>query len=211
MARGELPARTAPLPAPAVVRRQGGQASREGQPPMSDENFLSRWSRRKVEARDAPAKPELPVEREAQEAEVAAPAQEPVPLPPVESLTPESDFTPFMQPDVDAGVKREALKKLFDDPRFNAMDGLDVYIDDYTKTTPIPEGLLEKMEQMRHLGIFKREEEPKDAPVAESPASESLPPGEKALQEQAIDAIPSVTSSERKSVAPVRESGVPKD
>jgi hypothetical protein len=58
-------------------------------------------------------------------------------LPPVESLTFDADFTAFMKPDVDPSLKRAALKKLFSDPRFNVMDGLDVYIDDYTKFEPL--------------------------------------------------------------------------
>ena len=55
------------------------------------------------------------------------------PLPPVESLTFDSDFAPFMQPESTRRCKRAALKKLFSDPRFNVMDGLDVYIDDYSQ------------------------------------------------------------------------------
>ena len=42
-------------------------------------------------------------------------------------------------PGVDASVKNAALKKLFADPHFNVMDGLDTYIDDYGKPDPIPE------------------------------------------------------------------------
>ncbi|HEY4997971.1 MAG TPA: DUF3306 domain-containing protein, partial [Usitatibacter sp.] len=76
-----------------------------------------------------------------------------------ESLTPESDFAPFMKADVDPALKRNAFKKLIEDPQFNVMDGLDVYIDDYSKPDPLPEGWLEKMNQMRHLGIFKEEAE----------------------------------------------------
>ena len=103
---------------------------------------LSRWSRRKLAA--------------AAEAPVAAPAVAPaaaaapgvsVPpapaeLPPVESLTFDSDFTAFLRPGVDDKVKRAALKQLFRDPRFNIMDGLDTYIDDYTKADPIPPDIL---------------------------------------------------------------------
>lgn len=66
-------------------------------------------------------------------------------LPPVESLTKDSDFTPFMRPGVDAVSKRGALKKLFSDPRFNIMDGLDVYIDDYTKSDPIDPSLAQQL------------------------------------------------------------------
>ena len=103
---------------------------------------LSRWSRRKLAAAaEAPA----PTPASAP-AVVPGPATVPgVPtpsaaleLPPVESLTFDSDFTAFLQPGVDDKVKRAALKQLFRDPRFNIMDGLDTYIDDYTKADPIP-------------------------------------------------------------------------
>src|SRR5262245_1650512 len=109
---------------------------------MADEPFLSRWSKRKTEAR-AGKRPEEPAPEPARVHAAAqppgAPAAEPAaPLPPVESLTPESDFTGFMKPEVDESVKREALKTLFTDPRFNVMDGLDVYIDDYSKPDPLP-------------------------------------------------------------------------
>ena len=67
------------------------------------------------------------------------------PLPAVESLTFESDFTAFMQGGVDADVKRAALRKLLRDPRFNVMDGLDVYIDDYSQPDPIPPAMLARL------------------------------------------------------------------
>ena len=128
---------------------------------MSDDAFLSRWSRRKQAARDGieePRPPEagppaapVPVSPVA-----ASPTPEPpAPLPPLASLTPESDFAPFMRPEVDGDMRRQALKTLFSDPRCNVMDGLDVYIDDYTKTTPMPEGWLEKMVGAARLGDWK--------------------------------------------------------
>ena len=89
----------------------------------------------------APRRPALAID-----AAPSAPA-EAQPLPPVESLTFESDFTAFMQPEVDPGLRRQALKTLLQDPRFNVMDGLDVYIDDYSKPDPLPEGWLEKMKR----------------------------------------------------------------
>ena len=69
----------------------------------------------------------------------------PAPLPPVESLTFESDYSAFMQPKVDEVTKRAALKKLFSDPSFNVMDGLDIYVGDYTQSDPMPAGMLEKL------------------------------------------------------------------
>ena len=155
---------------------------------MTDETFLARWLRRKREA-TSPAGPDRPT-ADAVPAQATSPAgpdrptadvvpakagtQLAEPLPPVESLTPESDFTPFMKPEVDAGTRRQAMKALFRDPQFNVMDGLDVYIDDYSKPDPLPEGWLEKLEQVKRLGIFREpEEEPATAPEAlQKPAEE---------------------------------------
>lgn len=154
-----------------------------------DDNFLSRWSRRKHQSkRDAPplAQPapvDVPAPVPAASAVPALPPEPAPPLPPVESLTPESDFAPFMQAGVDGDVKRDALKKLFADPRFNVMDGLDVYIDDYSKPDPLPEGWLEKLNQVRHLGDFKKAppEEPAEQ-AQEEPGTPSLPPASDAAR-----------------------------
>lgn len=99
--------------------------------------FLSRWSRRKLEVAKVPAA-----------AAPAAAAEAPV-LPALDSLSFESDFTAFMHAKVDEGVKRAALKKLFSDPRFNVMDGLDTYIDDYTKNEGISEEMLQTLKHSR--------------------------------------------------------------
>jgi hypothetical protein len=99
---------------------------------------LARWSRRKLQAAN-PEPPAVPAGT-APAAEPPAPAA--VELPPVESLTFASDFTPFLRPEVDDQVRRAALKQLFRDPRFNIMDGLDTYIDDYTQADPIAPDVL---------------------------------------------------------------------
>ena len=125
---------------------------------MTDEHFLSRWSRRKTLAKTQPAEASAPVAAPLPPPPVPQPeapvAVEP-PLPPVESLTLESDFTPFMRPGVDEALKRRALKTLLADPRFNVMDGLDVYIDDYSKPDPLPEGWLEKLNAYARLDDWK--------------------------------------------------------
>jgi hypothetical protein len=70
-----------------------------------------------------------------------------------------------MKSDVDPALRRQAMKTLFQDPRYNVMDGLDVYIDDYSKADPLPEGWLEKINAVKYLGIFvKPEEEAEKAP-----------------------------------------------
>jgi hypothetical protein len=101
----------------------------------------------------------------------------------VESLTPESDFTPFMRNEVDPGVRRQALRTLFRDPRFNVMDGLDVYIDDFSKPDPIPPDWLEKLNQVARLGDYRP---PEAAPEAQAEAAPVAGPGEIPAEEQAL-------------------------
>jgi len=101
---------------------------------MAAETFFARWSRVKAEAlpvaeADVPIVPE-PVDEAATE--------RPAPtLADVDGLTADSDFTPFIARGIDETVRRAALKKLFSDPHFNVMDGLDTYIDDYNKFEPL--------------------------------------------------------------------------
>ena len=74
-------------------------------------------------------------------------------------LTRESDYSRFVSPGIDEGVKRAAMKKLFTDPHFNVMDGLDTYIDDYGKPDPIPLSMLKQMNQSKVLRLFDTEDE----------------------------------------------------
>jgi hypothetical protein len=167
--------------------------SAEKPPPGTDSGatFITRWSRRKSASKVASTEGTAGPTAEAIAAQAGTPLPpappQPAPLPPVESLTPESDFIPFMAKGVDDVVKRRALKTLFQDPRFNVMDGLDVYIDDYSKPDPLPEGWLEKMYQVTRLGEYKAPvEEPAvegaepDLPAAETAESVAAPadPGE---------------------------------
>ena len=101
----------------------------------------------------------------AEPAEAAPPA---APLPTMDDvaqLTRASDYSRFVASGVDEGVKRAAMKKLFADPHFNMMDGLDVYIEDYGATTPILPSELRQMAQAKFLGLFDDEEEQRDAKV----------------------------------------------
>ena len=107
---------------------------------MSADDFFSRWSRRKQESAEekkpdaTPAAPDAPV----------APAEElpPPTLDDVAALEHDADFRRFVAPGVDETVRRSAMKKLFTDPHFNVMDGLDIYIDDYNKFEPLPAAML---------------------------------------------------------------------
>lgn len=168
--------------------REGSDASGD-----AGEGLLSRWSRRKAQVRSgvAPtADPPLPVAEPAAAAAPTAPAAATtapaapavaappaLPLPTLEdvaALGPDADYARFVMPGVDEGVKRAAMKKLFADPRFNVMDGLDTYIDDYGKPDPIPASMLRRMVQSHALGLFDDEKDPAQA-VPDGAPPPSLP------------------------------------
>jgi len=117
---------------------------------------LQRWSRRKLDAARTEQQVSPPVSADpstAPETTALPPASTPEPLPPVETLTPESDFTAFFQRQgkVDEALKRAALKQLLRDPRFNVMDGLDIYVGDYTQSIPIPDDVLARLVQAQAI------------------------------------------------------------
>lgn len=155
---------------------------------MAD-GFLGRWSRRKLdvkEGRPVEAEPPRPLEVPTPQSSpaggsdgaltpsprqgvgrAAAPQPPPPTLEDVQALTADADFTRFAKADVPADVKNAAMKKLFSDPHFNVMDGLDVYIDDYGKSDPIPEAMLRQLVSGQFLGLFREEEDQdKDEPGA---------------------------------------------
>lgn len=112
---------------------------------FSETEFMSRWSRLKREAREqAAAKPQAAVPA----VDPKAPAPE---LPPVDQLTIESDFRGFFHPKVDETLRRAALKKLFSDPHFNIMDGLDTYIDDYSQPNVLPAAMVAQLKQAQNI------------------------------------------------------------
>lgn len=184
------------------------------------EKFLSRWSRRKIEARGAAAAPDGEPGAEPRPASppVASPAASPpsgagentaasapgVRLPPVEELRGlASEYRDFLRPEVDESLRRTALKQLFRDPHFNIMDGLDTYIDDYTKADPIPEAMLKALNQAQGL-LFDRGDEPGagDNKPAAADGADRPPPvtedGTGTVTAKAAEEITKVSSPEGK-------------
>jgi len=103
------------------------------------DSVLSRWSRRKLEAKQEPVRVEQvstpeagvsPLEPIAEEIE--APPLTDADMPDIESLTEDSDFSGFMSSGVSDELRNLALRKLFHAPVFNIRDGLDEYDEDYT-------------------------------------------------------------------------------
>lgn len=140
----EEPVRPSPQPFPAGGR--GGQSEPFGQPGDGQPVILKEGE---------PVSHPLPPAGEGRgEGAVNVPAPT---LEDVQALTPQSDFKPFMARDVDPEVKNAAMKKLFADPHYNVMDGLDIYIDDYSKPDPLPESMLRQMVSAKFLNLFDDE------------------------------------------------------
>ncbi len=119
------------------------------------EGFAGRWSRLKAESRAAAA-PAPEVEREAPVAGLASESEtaqlpahtadaveeKPPELPPLETLTRDSDFSLFMRPDVGADVRTQALRKLWTlDTHFASIDITECHSIDFNAVPTFPEGL----------------------------------------------------------------------
>ena len=160
----------------------------------TDDSFFSRWSRRKVQARtgEPVAEPLPPAPAAPPQAPLVAPVVAPAdpapkvtgddaPPPPTledtQTLTPASDFSRFVARDVAPEVRNAAVKKLFADPHFNVMDGLDIYIDDYSQPSPLSAADMAKMVSAQFLKLVDdpedKDKHPLAGPAATSEASAS--------------------------------------
>src|SRR5262245_14596605 len=132
---------------------------------MSDpEQFLSRWSRLKREAADDPGAPEeearpaeTSVPRDHDEVKAAAtdsqPPFDPASLPPIESITADSDIRAFFSPGVPADLVRAALRRVWtSDPKIRDFVGLSENAWDFTAPDGVPGfGPLEMTSELRQL------------------------------------------------------------
>jgi hypothetical protein len=151
------------------------------------EQFLARWSRLKQEAQDEPPQDKTPEK-------AVDPKAAPPELPPLDKLTLDSDYRAFFHPKVDEDVRRAALKKLFSDPRFNVMDGLDVYVDDYSKTEPIPPAMLAGLRQAQKILEWAKGPDPEKK---EAGADKQAEPGNPAtLDERESPSVPAPVPAE---------------
>tara|TARA_R110001599_G_scaffold159052_2_gene346238 strand:+ start:49984 stop:50565 length:582 start_codon:yes stop_codon:yes gene_type:complete len=123
---------------------------------MAADNFFERWSKQKAGQgnHSAELKPVDSISDTSIERESVTVLDHERPLPTqtdIDMLTHDSDFSVFMGEGVDEGIKRNAMKKLFSDPQFNVMDGLDIYIGDYTKFEAITPSILASLNHVKDL------------------------------------------------------------
>ena len=166
------------------------------------EGFLSRWSRRKRDAVEQPLAeaapdaplaegtlPEAPAEDQPPPARTACPIPEvpeidPASLPPVESLTIESDFGQFLRPGVPTLLRNAALRRMWSlDPAIRDYIGPVDYQWDFNTPGGLPFGfsneLIGDVSKLLAQAIGKIEElAPDDAPEqaqAEADQPEPVP------------------------------------
>jgi hypothetical protein len=149
-------------------------------PPEDSPGFLQRWSRRKhsVAGNTAPPEPAAP-----------PPVIETPPaptLPDPAALDFNADFSAYLQARVPAALKRQAMQRLFADPVFNQMDGLDIYIEDYNLIPDLPPAEAALLQHAREV-LFPTEGKPllneaglpayaAEPPEAAEPAPEGTTP-----------------------------------
>lgn len=160
----------------------------------TDESPLRRWSRRKHAAQGRKAEPDegtsdaaapqsedaAPVPASADEPATSAPAETTdADLPPVETLTPDSDYSQFMSPKVSDSLRQTALRKLFGLTQFNVRDGLDDYDEDYTQFRSLGDTVTADMRYHAERRAAKAREEQQasaEKTAADEPAAESAEP-----------------------------------
>jgi len=171
-----------------------------------DEGFLQRWSRRKQSAlrddesvedeqsstsgsgEEAEAMPEnsSPVEpasglenRAEAQPEPESPADED--MPPLESIDEGGSVSAFFSPRVSEGLRRAALRRLFRQPKYNFVDMLDDYAEDYSKPAALgdivtadmryrTEQAAKRMEQKLKESLAETGEQGDENQQADSPA-----------------------------------------
>lgn len=160
-------------------------------------SFLERWSRMKARARDETQPAAEPEEMAApadeappQPTDAAAPPVE-VPLPDLDTLGADSDYSAFLTPGVDALLRRRALHKLFHSPKFNVLDGLDDYMGDFTSFEALGDLVTADMRHQLERAaqrVAEALDEPREtapgaavaaatpAPATEEPQPEETPP-----------------------------------
>ena len=164
-----------------------------------DEGLLSRWARRKQQSTLVSEKEDLDLELQAQgiaspevdrpdsdsSGESEVPVLTDADMPPIDTLTEESDFSGFMSGGVSDKLRNLALRKLFSAPSFNIRDGLDEYDEDYTYFEKLGDIVTSDMKHQMEL----EEAEKREQQMEEAAKEEKQPEDELAGQSTAEAAV----------------------
>jgi hypothetical protein len=156
---------------------------------MAADHFFNRWARHKA------GLPEPGAPAPASLVPAASPppfTSQPPTLSEVPGLTPDSDYSRFFAAGVDKTVQRAALKKLFADPHFNLIDGLDIFMGDYSIASPMPAAMLAALSHVQSLL------EPTEPEPAEQGLQQDAVPLSTASRPEHTDPLPGNTAEPRK-------------
>lgn len=162
----------------------------------ADQSFLSRWSKRKSEAE----RQQAPVETTPPPDEEGPAWPEDADMPPLETLTEESDFRGFLSPRVSSSLRRLALRKLFHSATFNVCDGLDDYDEDFRTFAALGEVVTA---EMRHRLEIEAKRLAEGEHETEEPASKTDPDASTALAAQAPEPESACANEENDAEEPI--------
>lgn len=153
--------------------------------PRPGESFLRRLHRRKTEARlnETTCADISPDENEDPTGAVFETAAETdgsteetltdADMPPLESLSADSDYTGFLSPKVSEKLRRAALRRLFHGDEFNIVDGLDEYAEDFTTFEALGDIVTSDMRHMIEVEARKKAEAIKNALLEDDGGSDT--------------------------------------
>lgn len=140
------------------------------------ENPIRRWSERKLQSQEpSPEKPAPEPEVEAEALDEAPPTD--IDMPPLDTLTSESDYSGFLSPGVSKELQRLALRQLFGATKFNVRDGMDDYDEDFTSFTKLGDTITSDLRHRWEMERQRAEAEARasgDGEVTKTSAHESL-------------------------------------
>ena len=132
--------------------------------------MLARWSRVKHNARK---EAQIAAAQPAAAKATPAPAESEPPLtdadmPPLETLTSDSELAPFLSRGVSDSLKRKAFRKIFLGGQFNIRDGLDDYDEDFTHFTALGDVVTTEYRRWRERYDKIEEKQQAEAAAAET-------------------------------------------
>ncbi len=161
----------------------------------SQEDFVARWSRRKLDAlrddQDAPGTEMAAVTLPESPAAAPEPELTDADMPPIETLDENSDYSPFLSPGVSDDLRRQALRKLFVQPDYNIVDGLNDYDEDFTQFAGLAGILTHEMQRM-----LQRELEAETA-TAQSTAAKAAQAGDTQASVDDVTAAAETVNTDR--------------
>lgn len=141
------------------------------------QSFARRWSQRKLQQQHAQEQTE-PRTPAAPEHNAAKPAAHEAQLPSVDEINEDSEVGMFFGEGVSETLRRQALRKLFRSSKFNVIDGLDDYAEDYNAFQPLGKVMTAHQrlrEERERLAALRQDDESADR---------ALEPGEADEQQQ---------------------------